>query len=62
MTVTQLFEKLGIDPEDEDACIGVYVNGIEKNLKDVPILDFEIESLTLRLENFNTCEVVIYPE
>lgn len=65
MTIKELFEKLGVDPEDPDginlgACYRLQVNGYDKTIKDVPILDFEVGSLTVSVENAPMTEITIY--
>ena len=62
MKLRELFDKLGISTNIEDAVFTIRVNGIDKeSFEEVPVLDFEIDTIDVRLENHSACEVVIYP-
>lgn len=61
MTLDELLKKLDIDPESEDAAITVYGHsGIETNLKEFPVKDFEIERIVVNLEKLIGVEIIIY--
>ena len=61
MTLKELCERLDIDIKDPDACITVYINGIEQEFEEIPpIWDFEVYNIDVKLDKFPHCEVTLY--
>ena len=56
MTVQELMDNLNVNPEED---VTIRVNGFDKNIEDVPIQNFEIDDILIRLGTHNDCEIVI---
>lgn len=63
MKLKELYERLGVDPKEDAAGIRVEINGLERHKDRIPpIGDFEVDTITVKLDLYNACQIKIYPD